>query len=40
VNGKTFNNINDFLMYTNSNDWTEKYFDNSIYIKLNHWFDI
>lgn len=40
VNGKTFNNINDFLMYTDSNDWTEKYFNNSIYIKLNHWFDI
>ena len=40
VNGKIFNNLNDFLMYTGSNDWTEKYFDNSIYIKLNHWFDI
>ena len=27
------------LIYNAVDSWTEKYFDNSIYIKFNHWFE-
>ena len=40
VNGKIFNTINDFFMYSNNDIWTERYFDASFYIKFNYWFDI
>jgi len=40
INGKIFKSLNDFLMYSEKDDWTEKYFNNSIYVKFNHWFDI
>tara|TARA_Y100000996_G_scaffold146508_1_gene112821 strand:- start:2685 stop:5333 length:2649 start_codon:yes stop_codon:yes gene_type:complete len=40
VNGKIFNTINDFFMYTSDDIWTERYFDASFYVKFNYWFDI
>ena len=40
INGKIFNNINDFLMYSGDDRWSERYFDASFYIKFNYWFDI
>ena len=40
VNGKIFKSLNDLLRYSKEDDWTEKYFDNSIYIKFNHWFEL
>jgi len=40
INGKIFKSLNDFLMYSGKDDWTEKYFNNSIYVKFNHWFDL
>ena len=40
INGKIFNNINDFLMYSGDDRWNERYFDASFYIKFNYWFNI
>ena len=39
VNGKIFKDISRMLSYDSVDSWTEKYFDNSIYIKFNHWFE-
>ena len=39
VNGKIFKDISRMLSYDSVDNWTEKYFDNSIYIKFNHWFE-
>ena len=40
VNGQSFNSIIDFINYSGSDSWTEKYFDNAFYIKLNYWFNV
>ena len=40
VNGKIFKDIGRMLSYNAEDDWTEKYFDNSIYLKINHWFEL
>ena len=40
VNGKIFKDIGRMLSYNAEDDWTEKYFDNSIYLKFNHWFEL
>tara|TARA_B100000212_G_scaffold202770_1_gene152966 strand:- start:2244 stop:4811 length:2568 start_codon:yes stop_codon:yes gene_type:complete len=39
VNGKIFKDIGRMLSYNSEDSWTEKYFDNSIYFKFNHWFE-
>ena len=40
VNGKIFKDIGRMLSYNAEDNWTEKYFDNSIYFKFNHWFEL
>ena len=40
VNGKIFPTINDFLMHSNDEIWSERYFDASFYIKFNYWFNL
>ncbi|MAQ43257.1 MAG: hypothetical protein CMG25_02055, partial [Candidatus Marinimicrobia bacterium] len=40
VNGKIFNTIDDFFMYSDDDIWTERYFDASFFIKFNYWFNI
>ncbi len=40
VNGKIFNNYIDFLRYNEPKEWEEILFDQSIYIKIDYWFNI
>ena len=40
INGRLFDSIKDFILYTNKDDWTERYFAQSFYLKFSYWFDI
>ncbi len=40
VNGKIFKNYFDFLQYNDPSNWEEIFFDQSIYIKIDYWFNI
>ena len=40
INGKLFNNIKDFIFHADKDDWTERYFSQSFYVKFSYWFDV
>ena len=40
INGRLFDSIKDFILYTDKDDWTERYFAQSFYLKFSYWFDI
>ena len=40
VNGRVFDNYIDFLRYNDPGEWEEILFDQSIYVKIDYWFDI
>ena len=40
INGKMFNNFVDFIQYSNPGDWEEIYFNHSLFLKVDYWFNL